>query len=179
MAENFFKKALSLSYPWYRMILPTRERLVMIDPSFDGEVATISPYPPTIQELEQTVEDLHVEINRLNIQIENLETESAYWRDRYSTRGGQIENLESYIKENFDYIDENVVQNLVDIFALEITRDYDVTVTVTFSGTVSVPLNFDMDDLENSLDARLEFSYYADGTADFMEDRMEIDWSES
>ena len=126
----------------------------MIDPS----MTDIHPYPPTMQELERTVEDLHIEINRLNI---------------------EIENLEAYIKDNFDYIDEDVVQNLVDIFALEISKDYDVTVTVTFSGTVSVPLNFDMDDLENSLDARLEFSYYADGTADFMEDRMEIDWSES
>ena len=148
----------------------------MIDPS----MTDIHPFPPTMQELERTVEDLHIEINRLNIQIENLETESAYWRDRYSTRGGQIENLESYLKDNFDYIDEDVVQNLVDIFALELTKDYDVTVTVTFSGIVSVPLNYDMDNLENDLNASLESHYYsADVEADFSEDRMEIDWSEN
>jgi len=148
----------------------------MIDPS----MTDIHPFPPTMQELERTVEDLHVEINRLNIQIENLETESAYWRDRYSTRGGQIENLESYLKDNFDYIDEDVVQNLVDIFALELTKDYDVTVTITFSGIVSVPLNYDMDNLENDLNASLESHYYsADVEADFSEDRMEIDWSEN
>jgi hypothetical protein len=147
----------------------------MIDPS----MTDIHPFPPTMQELERTVEDLHIEINRLNIEIENLKTESAYWRDRYNTRGGQIENLESYIKENFDYIDENVVQELVDIFALEISRDYDVEVTVKFSGTVSAPLNFDMDDLENHLNASLEVSYYADVEADFSEDNMEIDWSDS
>ena len=147
----------------------------MIDPS----MTDIHPYPPTMQDLERTVEDLHIEINRLNIEIENLETDRAYWRDRYNTRVGQIDNLQLYLKDNFDYIDENVVQELVDIFALEITRDYEVEVTVKFSGTVSVPLNFDMDDLENHLNASLDASYYADGTADFSEDSMEIDWSDS
>ena len=147
----------------------------MIDPS----MTDIHPYPPTMQELERTVEDLHVEINRLNIQIENLETDRSYWRDRYNTRVGQIDNLQLYLKDNFDYIDENVVQELVDIFALEITRDYEVEVTVKFSGTVTAPLNFDMDDLENHLNASLEVSYYADVEADFSEDNMEIDRTES
>ena len=153
----------------------------MIDPSMEGTTwaVTATTIPPTVEELEAEVENLHIEINRLNIEIENLETDRSYWRDRYNTRGGQIENLESYIKENFDYIDENVVQELVDIFALEITRDYDVEVTVKFSGTVSAPLNFDMDDLENHLNASLEASYYGDVEADFSEDNMEIDWSDS
>jgi hypothetical protein len=153
------------------MLLPTRERYMMIDPSF-GEVATITPYPPTIQELEQKVTGLENE-------LQSMTNDRNFWQTKAHERMAMIDNLENYVKENFDYIDENISQELVDIFGLEISRDYDVTVTVTFSGTVSVPLNFDMDDLENSLDARLEFSYYADGTADFMEDRMEIDWSES
>ena len=144
----------------------------MIDPSFDGEVATITPYPPTIQELEQKVAGLENE-------LQFMTNDRNFWQTKAHERQLMIDNLENYVKENFDYIDENISQELVDIFGLDISRDYDVTVTVTFSGTVSVPLNFDMDDLENSLDARLEFSYYADGTADFMEDRMEIDWSES
>ena len=147
----------------------------MIDPS----MTDIHPFPPTMQELERSVVDLTAEINRLNAEIETLENDRAYWRDRYSTRGGQIENLESYLKDNFDYIDENVVQELVDIFALELTKDYDVEVTVKFSGTVTAPLNFDMDDLENHLNASLEVSYYADVEADFSEDNMEIDWSDS
>ena len=147
----------------------------MIDPS----MTDIHPYPPTMQDLERSVVDLTTEINRLNAEIETLENDRAYWRDRYNTRVGQIDNLQLYLKDNFDYIDENVVQELVDIFALEITRDYEVEVTVKFSGTVTAPLNFDMDDLENHLNASLEVSYYADVEADFSEDNMEIDWSES
>jgi hypothetical protein len=143
----------------------------MIDPSFD--TATITPYPPTIQELE-------TEINRLTSEIEVVTNDREFWREKYNARMAQIDNLQQYVKENFDYIDENVSQELVDIFGLNITRDYDVTVTVTFSGTVSVPLNYDMEGLENDLSASLESHYYsADVEADFMEDRMEIDWSES
>jgi hypothetical protein len=139
----------------------------------------IHPYPPTMQELELRVIELNTEINRLNSELEGATGDRDFWRDKYNARMTQIDNLQLYLKDNFDYIDENVVQELVDIFALEITRDYEVEVTVKFSGTVTAPLNFDMDDLENHLNASLEVSYYADVEADFSEDNMEIDWTES
>ena len=147
----------------------------MIDPS----MTDIHPYPPTMQELELRVIELNTEINRLTSEIEALQSERDYWRGETNNRQAQIDGLESYLKENFDYIDENVTQELVDIFSLTITKDYDVTITVTFSGVVTAPLNFDMDDLENHLNASLDASYYGDVEADFSEDRMEIDWSES
>ena len=153
----------------------------MIDPSFDTQtVEIVPPFPPTMQELERKVEDLHIEINRLNIEIENLTHDRDYWQSRSNTRMAQIDELEQYLKENHQYMDEDVADRLVEIFSLELTKDYDVEVTVRFSGTVSVPLNFDMDDLENHLNASLESYYYsADVEADFSEDSMEIDWSES
>ncbi len=148
----------------------------MIDPS----MTDIHPYPPTMQELELRVIELNTEINRLTSEVEALQSDRDYWRGQTNNRQAQIDGLEEYLKENFDYIDENVTQELVDIFSLTITKDYDVTVTVTFSGIVSVPLNYDMDNLENDLSASLESHYYsADIEADFSEDRMEIDWSES
>ena len=147
----------------------------MIDPS----MTDIHPYPPTMQELEYKVIELNTEINRLTSELEIATGDRDFWRDKYNARMSQIDSLEAYIKENFDYIDENVSQEIVDIFAFDITKDYDVTVTVEFSGTVSVPLNYDIDSLEDSLHASLEFSSYEDGEADFMEDRMTIDWSES
>lgn len=147
----------------------------MIDRSMTG----IHPFPPTMQELERSVVDLTAEINRLTSEIETVTNDREFWREKYNARMAQIDNLQEYVKENFDYIDENVSQELVDIFGLEITRDYDVTVTVEFSGTVTVPLNFDMDGLEDHLNASLDASYYADIEADFSEDRMNIDWTES
>jgi hypothetical protein len=132
-----------------------------------------------MQELERSVVDLTTEINRLNSEVEALQSDRDYWRGQTNNRQAQIDGLEMYLKENFDYIDENVTQELVDIFSLTITKDYEVEITVKFSGTVSAPLNFDMDDLENHLNASLEASYYGDVEADFSEDHMEIDWTES
>jgi hypothetical protein len=132
-----------------------------------------------MQELEQRVGESYTEIKRLTSEVENLIIDRDYWRGQTNNRQAQIDGLESYLKENFDYIDENVTQELVDIFSLTITKDYDVTITVTFSGVVTAPLNFDMDTLEDSLNASLEASYYSDLESDFSEDRMEIDWTES
>ena len=146
----------------------------MIDPSMTTlSVETVPPFPPTMQELEQRISDLETTLAKVTM-------DRDFWQSKANDRMQMIENLEQYVKENFDYIDEDVSQSLVDIFALEITKDYDVTVTVTFSGTVSVPLNYDMDSLENDLNASLDSNYYsANVEADFSEDRMEIDWSES
>ena len=143
----------------------------MIDPSFDTAPVTMTEYV--------TVEGLETKVDQLNNALASMTADRDYWQDRARVRQSMIDNLEEYVKDQFDYIDEEISQSLVDIFGLEISKDYDVTVTLTFSGTVSVPLNYDMDDLESSLESRLEFSYYADGTADFVEDKMEIDWSES
>jgi hypothetical protein len=132
-----------------------------------------------MQELELRVIELNTEINRLTSEVEALQSDRDYWRGQTNNRQAQIDGLESYLKENFDYIDENVTQELVDIFSLTITKDYEVEITVKFSGTVSAPLNFDMDDLENHLNASLDASYYGDVEADFSEDHMEIDWTES
>jgi outer membrane murein-binding lipoprotein Lpp len=146
----------------------------MIDPSFDTQtVEIVPPFPPTMQELE-------TKIDQLNNALASMTADRDFWQARAHDRQMMIDNLESYVKEQYDYIDEEISQSLVDIFGLSISKDYDVTVTVTFSGTVSVPLNYDMDNLENDLNASLESHYYsADIEADFSEDRMEIDWSES
>jgi hypothetical protein len=146
----------------------------MIDPSFDTQtVEIVPPFPPTMQELER-------KIDQLNNALASMTADRDFWQEKAHSRQMMIDNLEEYVKEQFDYIDEEISQSLVDIFGLNISKDYDVTVTVTFSGTVSVPLNYDMDSLENDLSASLESHYYsADVEADFSEDRMEIDWSES
>jgi len=140
----------------------------MIDPS----MTNIHPYPPTMQELEQRYRDLEKK-------LADMESDRNFWRDKNHECTLMIDNLEQYIKDQYDYIDENISQSIVDIFGFNITKDYDVTITVTFSGIVTAPLNFDMDSLEDSLNASLDVSYYSDLESDFSEDHMEIDWTES
>jgi hypothetical protein len=152
----------------------------MIDPSFDTLTPEqIHPFPPTMQELEQRVGESYAEIQRLTLEREAMENDRNFWQGKAHEKQSMIDNLEEYVKDQYDYIDENISQSLVDIFGFNITKDYDVTITVKFSGVVTAPLNFDMDSLENSLNASLEASYYGDVEADFSEDHMEIDWSES
>lgn len=150
----------------------------MIDPTFvditDAEVAT-NPY-----NVIASAEELERNIAQLKNDLEIAESRRSTYANMYTNLVEKVDELEGYIKENFAYIDEDVSQRLVEIFGLEITQEYDVQVTVTFTGTVAAPLNFDMDALENELEARLQVSYYANEIqADFMEDRMEIDWSEN
>lgn len=139
----------------------------MIDPS----MATLTEYPP--------VEGLEIKVADLTKELEAMISDRNFWQEKANNRLRMIDELEEYLKENHQYMDEDVVERLADIFSLELTRDYDVTVIVKFSGTVTVPLNYNMDDLENALTANLDASYYAgDVEADFGEDSMDIDWDE-
>jgi hypothetical protein len=147
----------------------------MIDPSFDTLTPEkIHPFPPTMQELEQRYRDLEKKLT-------DMENDRNFWQGKAHERQLMIDNLEEYVKDQFDYIDENISQSLVDIFGLTITKEYDVQVTVTFSGTLSAPLDYDMDELENALEARLDTSYYSpsDLVIDLSEDSMDIDWTEN
>ena len=55
-----------------------------------------------------------------------------------------------------------------------------VEITVRFSGNVTVPMDYDIDDLENELQADLSKQYYGNHSVelDFMEDGMEISYEE-
>ncbi len=144
----------------------------MIDPSFDTAPVTMTEYA-TVESLERTV--LELQSN-----LDSMTADRNFWQGKAHERMAMIDNLEEWIKEQHDYLDEDTVQSLVDIFGLEITKEYDVQVTVTFSGTVTAPMGYDMDALENALEARLDTPYYShDIVVDFMEDSMDIDWTES
>ena len=148
----------------------------MIDPSFtdvtDAEVA--NPY--TIIATENSRD----ENAKLKNDLELAQSQRSNYAALYSNLQDKVDELEGYIKDNFDYIDEDVSQRIVEIFDLEITKEYDVQVTVTFTGTVQAALNFDMDTLEDQLEPTLSLSFYADDIqGDFMEDRVEVEWSEN
>ena len=147
----------------------------MIDPSFvdvtDAEVA--NPYPPTMEELERN-------IAKLKNDLELAESSRDGYAAMYTNLQQKVDQLEFWIRDQYDYIDEEITQSLVDIFCFEITKEYDVQITVTFTGTVEAPLNFDMDTVEDQFEFSAQPSYYADGIqADLMEDNVKVDWSEN
>jgi hypothetical protein len=76
-------------------------------------------------------------------------------------------------------MDPDHVEEIAHIFNFTMTKTYDVTITVRFSGTVEVPLGYDIDNLENQLSASIDSYYASDVELDLMEDQMEIDAQES
>lgn len=153
----------------------------MIDPSFvditDEELAQgnpfIAPYPPTVKELEERLNNLQI------IHDKNLES-LEFTRDRIQKFSAQINSFEGALKNNEWDFDYETLSDLAGYFDIELNREYDVTLTVRFSGTVTAPMNFDMDDIENFLDIRIDTDYRtSDAIIDLYQDDFEIDYTEA
>ena len=108
--------------------------------------------------------------------IESLNNTISVLKRQNSYGSNCIANAKVIILEAFDGddFDKDVVTNIAETLDIELTKEYEVTINVTFSGTVSVPLGFDMDcDLENYIrfeasntrwgDGELECDLYSDG----------------
>ena len=128
----------------------------------------------TVAELQDKIIDL---TNKAASATDNWE----YARDRLQSRDRQVAELEEFLKNNHSDMDESTVEEIAGIFGISLTVDYDVTITVTLSGTVTVPMGYDMDDLENDIQIRVEHGYYgnADVDIDVSEDHMDIDYTEA
>ena len=140
----------------------------MIDPSIDIVA------PPTVAELQDKIIDL---TNKAAAATDNWE----YARDRLQSRDRQVTELEDFLKSNHSDMDSEHVEEIAGIFGISLTVDYDVTINVTFTGTITVPMGYDMDDLENDIQARIEHGYYgnSDIDIDVSEDHLDIDYTEA
>jgi hypothetical protein len=149
----------------------------MIDPSFvditDEELAQKSPYPMTMQELEVKYRDLE---NKLAMKTQQWEFAGEQVR-KYAS---QVDSFESALKRNEWDFDGDTLIDLASYFDITLEREYMVEITVKFSGNVTVPMDYDIDDLENELSAEITKSYYGDANVevDFTEEGMEISYEE-
>lgn len=150
----------------------------MIDPSFDTvvPVSDMSVYAlqdARIKELEQQIAELKsaLELRRNDVQMLTG-----------SCRGyaAQVESFERELKANPWDFDGETLRDLARFFDITLEREYSVEITVRFSGNVTVPMDYDIDDLENDLSAEIIKSYYGDANVevDFMEEGMEISYEE-
>lgn len=142
----------------------------MIDPSFD---TVVTPYPPTMQELEERLNNLQI------IHDKNLES-LEFTRERIQKFSAQIDAFEEALKFNEWDFDAATLNDLASYFGITLEREYSVEITVRFSGNVTVPMDYDIDDLENDLQAEISKGYYSNSSVevDFMEEEMEISYEE-
>ena len=101
-------------------------------------------------------------------------------RQRIQAYTSQISNFENALKDNEWDFDGDTLESLANFFGITLEREFEVTITVTFSGTVTAPYDYDMDDLENDLQASIDTHHYGNGdvVVDLSEDSMEIDYRE-
>lgn len=140
----------------------------MIDPSFD---TVVTPYPPT--PLEERVAELEKALQRKTEQWE-------FASSQLQKRVAQVESFENELKNNPWDFDNETLSDLASYFDITLEREYSVEITVRFSGNVTVPMDYDIDDLENDLQAEISKGYYSNSSVeiDFMEEEMEISYEE-
>jgi hypothetical protein len=72
-----------------------------------------------------------------------------YWRNQWNDISGKVARLENDLAEYLDMDAEEIVTAICDIFGFTPTKEIEFEGTVTFSGTISVPLSdvadFDID----------------------------------
>lgn len=95
-----------------------------------------------------SVETMKGDIESLRNTISSLQRQNSYGSNCIAN--AKVIILEAFDDDDFDKDAFTAIAEALDI---SLTKEYEVTINVTFSGTVSVPLGFDMDcDLENYID---------------------------
>lgn len=124
----------------------------------------------------QTYDELLSEVISLRSNLDSMSKNWEYSRDRANELLNKVKEFEGYLKEHVseESIDLDIAQVYAEIFDIVLTKKYDVSVTVTFSGTAEVPLGMD----EDSITHNVSFSFdegWSDGVEwDMTED--DIDW---
>jgi len=138
----------------------------MIDPSFD---TVVTPNPPTMQESVSIRVDLETKLNDMTYSMEYHRADAT----RYSN---YINSFENALKDNPWDFDGDTLKDLASYFDITLEREHNVEITVRFSGTVSIPIYYDIDNLENDLNASIVINPYGNGElcGDFGEDEMDI-----
>lgn len=93
---------------------------------------------------------------------------------------GQISEFEDALREDVveGNLDGGLVEAYASIFGFSLETTYNVTITVTFSGSVTVPIGQDIDDLQGSLTASLD-NPYSDFELEWSEDGIDVDYYEA
>jgi YbbR domain-containing protein len=112
------------------------------------EFMTTAPAPADIEKMKNDIEFLQNSISSLNRLINE---------QKNKIDNARLAILESFDNDSFDRENFEVVADALEI---SLTKEVQVTINVTFSGTVDVPLGFD---IEGSLENYIDFEATASG----------------
>jgi hypothetical protein len=94
------------------------------------------------------------EINLLNGQIENLQRIQENQATQIRRQANEVSEFEDRLKEAVenDEIDGDLAKEFADIFGLELSKEYNITITASWSGTLKVPFGQSVDDFSFSVE---------------------------
>ena len=150
----------------------------MIDPSMT-DMLLESPDAISLPMAVDKIAARDIRIAELQQQLEQKTRDHSYVVERVQSLTAQINSFENELKNNPWDFDFDTLADLASYFGITLEKEYDVTITVRFSGTVSAPMDYDMDDIENILDISLDTGYGGAAlTVDVYQDDFEIDYNE-
>ena len=102
---------------------------------------------------------------------------SATWQKMYSRVTDQIDNVATIIKDAIiaDDIDIDTLKGIAQELNIELAREVRVNIKINASGTVTVPIEFDLDDIDNELSVEFGNNYGTDVEFDIEVDDMTVD----
>jgi hypothetical protein len=139
--------------------------------------STIAPeYQPTDTD---RILSLSKENETLKDSIEELQTVISGLRRQIHERDMQMDSVRSIIADAFEMedFDKEVVTSIADALGIELTKEYSVTINVTFSGTITAPIGMDPDEFERMFDFSAEPSGWGDSyelECDLFEDGIDF-----
>ena len=140
------------------------------------ETATSTSYPAySHDQVTQAIHDLTI----YKSTVEDLQTQLGSITRLLNEQKNKIDNakcaiLEAFDNESFDRENFEVVAEALDI---ELTKEVNVTINVTFSGSVTVPVGFDIEgDIENYINFEAEASGWGsvEIETDLFEDGVDV-----
>lgn len=75
---------------------------------------------------------------------------ASRFSEQITQHRAMVAQLREYIVDNFDDLGEHA-EPIAEIFSIELTKEVEVSVRVSYSLTVTVPLNWTEDEISNNL----------------------------
>lgn len=92
------------------------------------------------------------ELIKLNSLVSDKDEILTQRRDEVRELEGRVSDLEEYLDENWNDLDEEVREKLCEIFKIDDTITKTVNITLTGSVEIEAPRGYDWDDIENDLE---------------------------
>ena len=126
--------------------------------------------------LEDRIMNLSRELAVANGALEQENERIDAWRKMHSRLAEQIDNVIPIIKDAIinDDVDIDTLKRIANELCIELTREVRIKMKITASGTATVPIDFNLDEIDTEIS--VEFSNnYGDLELDIDVDDMTVD----